>query len=840
MSEGLAVLADFQSRARDALSGAILRAAEYADAEPSRREAIGRTLGVMLLESPTGSGKTLTLGRTLEAVRGRLSGRCVWFWFAPYLGLVAQTRDALSDQCPGLRLRDLKRDRAAASARDGDVYVQTWASVAKTNKEALTVRRSGGDGPESLDAMLEALRADGARIGVVIDEAHLNFGDQAKAAATFYLDVLRPDFTLLATATPRDETLAKFERLAGIRVESRVTVARDEVVRAGLNKRGLKLGVIEFRDEAARLVDPQTAALVAGWEQHQRVKRRLQARGLKLTPLMLVQVEDQAKGGPDPVRQVETLLVEAGVPKEAIAVHTSGEPDPDFHALAYDDRKEVLVFKVAVATGFDAPRAWTLVSVRPNRGLAFGLQIVGRVMRVHPQVRPIHGQDDVLDRAYVILSNGAEQGGLEAAAAELRAVRSSIATIADELAVRVVGGPDAAPGRLGAPLPPRSPEERAARLDALVREGLATPDARLVSADEQDRLIANLEYRRSLREGPLFGALFDDLPQAPAAPAPPPGRRTIPLRQDLPLPRALLQERLPDPALWNRDVAEETAKRLFTKKDSPVDCLLRTKGRVSLSLRDLFLAELEEEQEISVRWSDARVAELAQRAFEFNDQLDPRRFKRALIEQFRRTCDDRGIEADDLQMRRALELFAMTRPRALEDAMREVLAQNLVVEPGPPLEPLPVEDGVHLRKSRLSAWGVYPSNMNSVEYAFAEFLDRNGGETVRWWLRLQESAAWAATVLLPNGRRFFPDFAIGVNGRKTDDGVALVEIKDDGTTGRLHADQNLVKIKVSHKAYLKVHWAVRDESGVWANMVLDSSGSRIVPAGDFTVDLLLN
>ncbi len=56
----------------------------------------------------------------------------------------------------------------------------------------------------------------------------------------------------------------------------------------------------------------------------------------------------------------------------------------------------VLIFKVAVATGFDAPRAWTLVSVRPNRGRDFGLQIVGRIMRVHPSVRPIHGQDALL------------------------------------------------------------------------------------------------------------------------------------------------------------------------------------------------------------------------------------------------------------------------------------------------------------------------------------------------------------------------------------------------------------------------------------------------------------
>src|SRR4051794_18144363 len=98
----IATLAKFQEKARDALAGSIVAAARYLQQDPVHRDAIARSAGVMLLESPTGSGKTLTLGRALEAVRGRLPKRCVWFWFAPFAGLVAQTRGALADQCPSL------------------------------------------------------------------------------------------------------------------------------------------------------------------------------------------------------------------------------------------------------------------------------------------------------------------------------------------------------------------------------------------------------------------------------------------------------------------------------------------------------------------------------------------------------------------------------------------------------------------------------------------------------------------------------------------------------------------------------------------------------------------
>jgi type III restriction enzyme len=113
--------------------------------------------------------------------------------------------------------------------------------------------------------MIAELRVRGFRIGVVIDEAHLNFGTGAAATADFFLNVLSPDFTVLATATPNDAKLERFERDAGLKVASRVTVARDAVVKAGLNKIGLMLGILRFKEEDRPLIDNEVATLTAGW-----------------------------------------------------------------------------------------------------------------------------------------------------------------------------------------------------------------------------------------------------------------------------------------------------------------------------------------------------------------------------------------------------------------------------------------------------------------------------------------------------------------------------------------------------------------------------------------------
>ncbi len=55
----------------------------------------------------------------------------------------------------------------------------------------------------SLDEFIPELRQAGFRIGVVVDEAHHGF-TKAAEAVRFYREIMRPDFTLLITATPDD------------------------------------------------------------------------------------------------------------------------------------------------------------------------------------------------------------------------------------------------------------------------------------------------------------------------------------------------------------------------------------------------------------------------------------------------------------------------------------------------------------------------------------------------------------------------------------------------------------------------------------------------------------
>lgn len=394
---------------------------EAAPDEANRRQAAAYN-GCVLIQAPTGSGKTLMAG--LIAEEFAREAKVVWFWFTPFAGLVDQARVALKKQFAGLRVRDIQSDRLAMGTQSGDVFVSTWAAVAANNEKARRLRRDG-DLSLALDTLVPALREAGFHIGVVVDEAHHTFSG-ATEAVRFYTEVMQPEFTLLITATPDDKDVDKFKKATGIAELHRITVSRQDAVDAGLIKQGIKSVAYLAPGEQKALVDFPMAALADAKTVHERIKAELAAAGVNLTPLILVQVATGERD--DDVARARERLKALGFAESAIASYTAKEPSDDLLAVALDESKEVLIFKMAVAQGFDAPRAFTLVSMRGAKDTDFGIQVVGRILRVH---RRLQGREvpELLRYGYVFLADAENQTGLTGAAEKINAIRTGLSDI---------------------------------------------------------------------------------------------------------------------------------------------------------------------------------------------------------------------------------------------------------------------------------------------------------------------------------------------------------------------------------------------------------------------------
>jgi len=333
-----------------------------------------------LLRAPTGSGKTFVISRVLESVSAKRP--TLWLWFVPFVNLVQQTEDALAANCAGLIPVMLSRGRNQ-EARPGMVLLSTAQGVAKATDRKTGYDSNADDETRTLAAFVARARVQKLSIGLVVDEAHIGLDKTTEFGK--FAQWLNADFLIMATATPKDERLLEFLQQAGKSAFENFAASRDEVVSARLNKRYIEAVIYDLRQSVQTVADLKRTVLRQAWKRSQRIKRQLEQAGVKLTPLLLVQVAN----GDKTVEEAEQVLIKlCGVHPAAIGKHSSDDPDPVLMAaIANDSSKEVLIFKQSAGTGFDAPRAFVLASTKSVNDADFAMQFIGRVMRVSRAIR---------------------------------------------------------------------------------------------------------------------------------------------------------------------------------------------------------------------------------------------------------------------------------------------------------------------------------------------------------------------------------------------------------------------------------------------------------------------
>ena len=751
--------------------------------------------GCLLLEAPTGSGKTLMAGMIAEsfAAPDRDANACiVWFWFTPFAGLVEQAKGAIKSTFVGLRVRDLQVDRKTRGTKSGDVFVSTWASVAAANKETRRAR-SSGEFFLSLDNLIAELRADGFRIGAVVDEAHHGFA-RAAEAVRFFRETLRPDFTLMITATPDDQDVAKFKKVAGIANLHRIRVSRKEAVEAGLIKDGIKSIAYLAADDQKTLVDFAATALADGWNMHDAIKQGMKAAGIDLMPLMLVQVGNSKAA----VDEARTRLATLGVPESKIAWYTADDPNDDLLAVAIDEQMEVLIFKVAVALGFDAPRAFTLVSMRGAKDTDFGIQVVGRILRVHGRLqRPTLEKKlpEFLRYGYVFLADAANQSGLVHAGEKINAIQSELSQVCPfTMVVKVAGRNEIQVTHNGQGQLLSVPYTPPAWSVPEITVGNNGPHLAGPPAWQPTGILTNLVLTHT-----------EGVPQSsntPRAATLLSGNQRYPLRNSAP--HIYRSERLP---LSTADLLTCIAANIAID-DKVFNAGFRQSVKITRQTVDLFEGH-EETESMQARLSDAEIARRAQSVLFDADYLNPRDLHDALLARLKSEFGHRGIPIDDAGLEHALNRIMAAYPNLIRLAARTCAARFKEIFDTAPL-PNFVELPMGVKKSRLNVYGVMPQDLNGPERVFAELLDADTTGAVEFWFRNEPRKPWSIGIVMPSGDRYFPDFAVKVAGRTAGDGLLLIETKGNHI---LNGDDTLDKILAEHKVYGVPLMLVQDADG---------------------------
>lgn len=724
----------------------------------------------VMLQAPTGIGKTLIA--TEVVARFSALDNVVWFWFAPYATLIDQAAASLQRQAPQLKILNIEHQRTPDELASGALFVITWQTVATKTKESRLARTTGDDGL-SVDDLIAQARALGLRVGVVVDEAHHGFV-KAREAYRFFAEVLEPDYALMMTATPRDTDVASFADKTGYQVGDSTdwaSITRYEGYQAGLLKLGVKTAqFLTGNNDDAALVDFEEVAMSECAAMHRHIKGVLAENGVKLTPLMLVQVPN---GGAALAKARDYLTGTLKFPESAVKVHVSDEPDPNLQALAQDPTVEVLVFKMAIAMGFDAPRAFTLAALRGTRDANFGIQVVGRIMRVHPLLQRRPDTPQVLNYGYVFLANREAQEGLTGAATVINKLQEHTANTTpdtvvtftvDSSFVQVVKA-----GQTAAIFPlPESTLPAVAAMSSGTYLTASTESQQLSPPQPSQQLpvlfpeLAKAELTHGLHYGPtaLVKAFKLDAEEQYSYPVKVPGLASF------------VTEVLPTHP-------DDFEAQLVSFVDFSGVLADRERSRTKLVKRTVDIFEAADTPDDEDVWAKMSVASIAQRArqiaFEYPD-VDNRQFLQALRKRFRDAIEAGGFELPDSdeELTQQLELVLVRNPHLIRQAHKRCRASQIQVAAVtlPPVH----QSKYRLESARRNVYGIFPADLSPEELRFAEMLDTS--PEVEWWhrnpVRQPESVAlyrWSS------GVGFFPDFLVAVKDRKAGGGVALVEFK---------------------------------------------------------------
>ena len=353
----------------------------------------------LIFKAPTGAGKTVMASQMLHDLTDELRSRgdcpyqeVAYIWIAPNK-LHEQSYFKMKTFFTESRvLRPVmydELDHSAGYIQPGEILFVNWESI---NKEKNVMVRDSEQNASLYEITRRTREDHGLPIVVIIDEEHLYWTKTADKSKEV-LEKIQPKVEIRISATPKTQG------------DLTVNILRDQVVKEEMIKKQVILNpdISEGYTDELELNQHLIKQALNKRNQLAEAYKRL---GVNINPLLLIQLPNDTKetmSAEDTkiAEQVKTYLQTIkgiDVNNGKLAVWLSNEKENLANLEKPDNLTEVLLFKQAIALGWDCPRAAVLLIFRKLPSNQFTIQTVGRILRMPEQK---FYADDLLNVGYV-------------------------------------------------------------------------------------------------------------------------------------------------------------------------------------------------------------------------------------------------------------------------------------------------------------------------------------------------------------------------------------------------------------------------------------------------------
>lgn len=357
---------------------------------------------VCIFQSPTGSGKTAMVAKFIEGLIKELPDEDLCFvWITLGKGdLHLQSRHSLNKIYGGApRVSLVEEEFAGGRERivQNEIVVANWEKLRNKDRSGDWKNLLMKDGEKlNFRDVLEKTKEQ-RKIILIIDESHVN-ADTARANEL--RELIGADIVLEMSATPRrPQQEIGFARDLATGGAGYIVVDPKDVIEEGMIKKELIINE-EIEKIATSESDSQQVVLEAAYNKRLELKKAFEKEGAPINPLVLVQIPT-AEAGEVKIEAVKKFLSEKGITEKngKLAIWLAEQKSDTIDWIAESDNEiEFLIFKQAIDTGWDCPRAHILVKFRETTSVVFEIQTVGRILRMPEQK---HYATEIINKGYI-------------------------------------------------------------------------------------------------------------------------------------------------------------------------------------------------------------------------------------------------------------------------------------------------------------------------------------------------------------------------------------------------------------------------------------------------------
>ena len=326
--------------------------------------------GVVIFQAPTGSGKTVMVSEMLKQLVKENHTKYSFVWVSVRM-LHEQSKEKLENYYEDDRLIQCSyfEDLEDRKIGENEILFINWHSI---NKKDINIYVKENEQDNNLNSIIQNTKEEGRQIVLIIDESH----HTAKSEKSRELiETIGPKVTIEVSATPHlKENVSEIEKvyLADVKAE--------EMIKSEIPVNP------EFLDLKVGPKDSDTIVIEQALKKREELVKLYEKEKANINPLVLIQLPDQ-KGNlinkKDDVLAVLKDKFKITEENGKLAVWLSEEKTDNLANIEKNENEvEVLVFKQAIALGWDCPRACILVIFRESKSFTFTIQTIGRIMRM--------------------------------------------------------------------------------------------------------------------------------------------------------------------------------------------------------------------------------------------------------------------------------------------------------------------------------------------------------------------------------------------------------------------------------------------------------------------------